>query len=104
MSKDFEAIADKKFKSRKRKFKKILQDEYAKEEFFEENIRVSVEILFKDGSDSIVLYTNADGKIVDGDYSYINEEATGEEPPVSLFLSDEDLDLFKELFLDFKLE
>jgi hypothetical protein len=103
MTDDIDTI-EKKFKLRKRKFKKVLENEYEKEEFFE-TIVASVEIFLptknpEKENDSIILYTNADGKIVDGEYSY----QEGEELPVALPLADEDLQLFKEVFIDFRFE
>jgi hypothetical protein len=103
MSTNIETIADKKFKSRKIEFEKALEDEDEKEKLFK-TIAGSVEIFLPpespEESDGIILYTNADGKIVDGEYYY----SKGEEVPISLPLSDKDLTLFKEAFIDFKLE
>ncbi|MDR2624409.1 MAG: hypothetical protein LBC39_07620 [Methanobrevibacter sp.] len=103
MAEDIEANAQKKLKSRIRKFKKILKDENEKEELFD-TLGASVEIFLPvknpEEGDSIILYTTADGKIVDGEYSYLESESN----PISLPLSDKDLELFIAVFEDFRLK
>jgi hypothetical protein len=103
MADDIELNAQKKLKSRVRKFKKVLKDDDEKKKFLD-TLGASVEIFLPtknpEEGDSIILYTTADGKIIDSEYSYIE----GEEDPISLPISDKDLELFQEAFKDFKLE
>ena len=105
MSGDTTELAEKKLKSRIRKFKKILKDENEKEKFFNQ-LGASVEIFLptknpEELADSIIFYTTAEGKIIDAEYSY-NE---GEENFVSIPLVDKDLDILSEVFQsNFKLE
>ncbi|KZX17786.1 hypothetical protein MBCUT_00810 [Methanobrevibacter cuticularis] len=90
--------AEKKLKSRIRKFKKVLKDEAEKDKFFDQ-LGASVEIFLptknpeKQG-DSIIFYTTAEGKIIDAEYSY-NE---GEENFKSIPIVDKDLDILTEVF------
>lgn len=102
---DITEAAEKKLKSRIRKFKKVLKDETEREKFFDQ-LGASVEIFLptkdpeKQG-DSIIFYTTAEGKIIDAEYSY-NE---GEENFTSVPLTDKDLDVLTEVFKsNFKLE
>ena len=105
MSGDLAKAAEKKLKSRIRKFKKVLKDENEKEKFFNQ-LGASVEIFLptknpEELADSIIFYTTAEGKIIDAEYSY-NE---GEENFTSLPLIDKDLDVLTEVFKSqFKLE
>lgn len=102
---DITEAAEKKLKSRIRKFKKVLKDETEKEKFFDQ-LGASVEIFLptKDPEvegDSIIFYTTAEGKIIDAEYSY-NQ---GEENFQSIPLTDKDLDVLTEVFKsNFKLE
>lgn len=102
---DITEAAEKKLKSRIRKFKKIAKDETEKEKFFDQ-LGASVEIFLptkdpeKQG-DSIIFYTTAEGKIIDAEYSY-NE---GEEDFTSLPISDKDLTVLTDIFkANFELE
>ncbi|MDR2830830.1 MAG: hypothetical protein LBB45_07345 [Methanobrevibacter sp.] len=103
MTKDIEVNAQKKLKSRVRKFKKVLKDDDEKEKFFD-TLGASVEVFLPskkpEEGDSIILYTTAEGKIVDGEYSYLESE----NEHISLTISDKDLELFIQVFKDFKLE
>lgn len=105
MSKDLTEAAEKKLKSRIRKFKKVLKDENEKEKFFDQ-LGASVEIFLptknpEEMADSIIFYTTAEGKIIDAEYSY-NE---GEENFTSMPLTDKNLDVLTEVFQsNFKLE
>jgi len=102
---DISETAEKKLKSRIRKFKKVAKDETEKEKFFDQ-LGASVEIFLptknpeKEG-DSIIFYTTAEGKIIDAEYSY-NE---GEENFTSMPITDKDLDVLIEVFKsNFQLE
>jgi len=104
MAGEIEAAAEKKLKSRLRKFKKVLGDDSAKNMLFDQ-IGASVEIYLptknpEEESDSIIFYTTAEGHVVDAEYSYIE----GENPPIPIPISDKDLDLLVELFGDFKID
>ena len=105
MSEDIAEIAEKKFKSRMRKFKKILKDEDEKKKFFDK-LGASVEIFLptknpEEMADSIIFYTTAEGKIIDAEYSYND----GEENFTSIPCTDKNLDVLIELFQsNFKLE
>lgn len=103
MTKDIEVNAQKKLKSRIRKFKKVLKDDDEKEEFLD-TLGASVEIFLPakkpDEGDSIIIYTTADGKVIDSEYSYID----GDDKHISLPISDKELDIFIEAFKNFKLE
>jgi hypothetical protein len=98
MSKDITETAEKKLKSRIRKFKKVLKDENEKDKFFDQ-LGASVEIFLptknpEESADSIIFYTTAEGKIIDAEYSY-NE---GEENFTSIPLTDKNLDILSEVF------
>lgn len=102
---DITEAAEKKLKSRIRKFKKVAKDESEKEKFFDQ-LGASVEIFLptkdpeKEG-DSIIFYTTAEGKMIDAEYSY-NE---GEKDFTSLPIPDNDLIILTEVFkANFKLE
>ena len=95
---DITEAAEKKLKSRIRKFKKVAKDEAEKEKFFEQ-LGASVEIFLptknpEQQGDSIIFYTTANGKIIDAEYSY-NE---GEENFTSVPITDKDLDVLIEAF------
>jgi len=95
---DITEAAEKKLKSRIRKFKKVAKDEVEKEKFFEQ-LGASVEIFLptknpEQQGDSIIFYTTAEGKIIDAEYSY-NE---GEENFTSVPISDKDLDVLISVF------
>jgi len=97
MSGDIKETAEKKLKSRIRKFKKVLKDENEKEKFFDQ-LGASVEIFLpnknpEESADSILFYTTAEGKIIDAEYSY-NE---GEEF-TAIPLTDKNLDVLTEVF------
>ena len=90
--------AEKKLKSRMRLFKKAAKDENERIEFFNQ-LGASVEIFLptknpEQQGDSIIFYTTSDGKIIDAEYSY-NED---EENFASLPISDKDLDVLIEVF------
>ena len=95
---DITETAEKKLKSRIRKFKKVAKDKDEKEMFFDQ-LGASVEIFLptkdpeKQG-DSIIFYTTAEGKIIDAEYSY-NE---GEESFASVPITDKDLDVLIDAF------
>jgi len=95
---DIAETAEKKLKSRIRKFKKVAKDEEERIKFFDQ-LGASVEIFLptkdpeKEG-DSIIFYTTAEGKIIDAEYSY-NQ---GEENFTSVPVSDKDLTVLIELF------
>jgi len=95
---DITEAAEKKLKSRIRKFKKVAKDETEKEKFFDQ-LGASVEIFLptknpEQQGDSIIFYTTAEGKIIDAEYSY-NE---GEENFTSVPIIDKDLDVLIEVF------
>ena len=95
---DITEAAEKKLKSRIRKFKKVAKDEDEKIKFFNQ-LGASVEIFLpvknpEQEGDSIIFYTTAEGKIIDAEYSY-NE---GEENFTSVPVADEDLDVLIEVF------
>ncbi|MDR0911222.1 MAG: hypothetical protein LBM96_01305 [Methanobrevibacter sp.] len=98
-------IAEKKYKSRIRKFKKINKDSEDKKKFFEK-LGASVEVFLptknpEEESDSIILYTDADGNVAPfAEYSY----QQGENPPETISIHDKDLELLVNIFSDFKLE
>ncbi len=101
---DLKETAEKKLKSRMRKFKKANKDEEEKAKFFDQ-LGASVEIFFpnknpEEQSDSILLYTTVDGKVIEAEYAY-NEEEDFEQIP----LEEKDLKVVLEaLGEDFKLE
>ena len=105
MSGDLAETAEKKLKSRIRKFKKVLKDENEKEKFFNE-LGASVEIFLptknhEESADSIIFYTTANGKIIDAEYSYHENEQNFSSIP----LIDKNLDILTEVFQNnFKLE
>ena len=102
---DITEAAEKKLKSRIRKFKKVLKDENEREKFFDQ-LGASVEIFLptknpEEMADSIIFYTTAEGKIIDAEYSYHE----GEENFTSIPLTDKNLDVLSEVFQsNFKLE
>jgi hypothetical protein len=105
MAGNLEEVAEKKLKSRIRKFKKVVKDDEEKAKFFDQ-LGASVEIFLptknpEEQGDSIIFYTTAEGSIVDAEYSY-NE---GEEDFVSRPIADKDLKVLVEAFeKDFKLK
>jgi len=106
MAGDINEAAEKKFKSRIRKFKKVLKSEDEKEKFFDQ-LGASVEIYLptknpEEEVDSIIFYTNIDGTIIDAEYSYAQGE--GEDSLTSIPVEDKDLDTLKDVFSEgFKL-
>lgn len=75
---DIKSAAEKKFKSRINKFKKVAKKTEEKEKFFDQ-LGASVEIFLptrkpEEMADSIIFYTTAEGKIVDAEYSYAEGE------------------------------
>ena len=89
--------AEKKLKSRIRKFKKVNKSDEEKDKFFEQ-LGGSVEIYLpsknpEEISDSILFYTTADGKIIEAEYSY-NEGDNFETIP----LDGKNLDIVVEAF------
>lgn len=104
MADDLTKVAEKKLKSRIRKFKKVNKSEEEKQKFFEQ-LGASVEIFLpskkpEEQSDSIIFYTDAEGKIVDSEFSYTE----GDEVFESLPISEKDLKVLIESFKDFHLE
>lgn len=105
MAGDLNEVAEKKFKSRIRKFKKVNKDDEEKLKFFDQ-LGTSVEIFLptknpEEQSDSIIFYTTAEGKIVDAEYSYTE----GEDDFVSIPIAEKDLKVLVQAFQDdFKLE
>ncbi|KZX10714.1 hypothetical protein [Methanobrevibacter filiformis] len=104
MAGDINELAEKKFKSRIRKLKKVLKSEEEKEKFFDQ-LGASVEIYLpskkpEEEGDSVIFYTTIEGKIIDAEYSYNQgEEVT------SIPVSDKDLDVIRDVFGNgFKLE
>lgn len=101
---DLKETAEKKLKSRIRKFKKANKDPAEKDKFFEQ-LGASVEIFLpnknpEEQSDSILLYTTVDGKVIEAEYAY-NEEEDFEQIP----LEEKDLKVILNLFSDdFKLD
>ena len=101
---DLKETAEKKLKSRIRKFKKANKDPAEKDKFFEQ-LGASVEIFLpnknpEEQSDSILLYTTVDGKVIEAEYAY-NEEEDFEQIP----LEEKDLKVILDLFSDdFKLD
>ena len=82
---DLKDVAEKKLKSRIRELKKVNKDEAEKQDFLEQ-LGASVEIFFpsknlEESSDSILLYTTIDGKVVEAEYSY-SEENEFEQVPI----------------------
>ena len=97
MSGDIKETAEKKLKSRIRKFKKVLKDENEKEKFFDQlAAQVTISLPTKNPEkqeDMIIFYTNAEGKIVAADYSYYEREED-----LSIPLTGKDLDVLLEVF------
>jgi len=95
---DITETAQKKLKSRIRKFKKVAKDEDERAMFFDQ-LGASVEIFLptknpEQMGDSIIFYTTSEGKIIDAEYSY-NE---GEENFTSVPITDKDLAILIEVF------
>lgn len=101
---DLNEAAEKKLKSRIRKFKKANKDESEKQKFFDQ-LGGSVEIFLptknpEEQTDSVIFYTTADGIIVDAEYSY----SEGEEDFTSLPIGEKDLKVLIESFSHFHLQ
>ena len=97
---DINELAEKKLKSRIRKIKKCNKDAEEKQKFSDQ-LGTSFEIFFPnrkpdETSDSLILWTTPEGKVVDAEYSY---EIPENEEYTSIPVSDKDL---KEIiqFLD----
>lgn len=105
MAEDLTEVAEKKLKSRIRKFKKVNKDDNEKLKFFDQ-LGASVEIFLptknpEEQNDSIIFYTTSEGRIVDAEYSY----SEGEEYFVTIPISEKDLKVLVQSFEnDFKLE
>ena len=102
MMADINESAEKKIKSRIRKFKKCNKDEEEKEKFFNQlGLSLTISLPTKNPEkqeDFISLYTNSQGDIVHASYAY----SEGEEF-VDLDISEKDLKVLIESFKDFKL-
>ncbi|WP_298502011.1 hypothetical protein [uncultured Methanobrevibacter sp.] len=102
---DINELAEKKLKSRIRKIKKCNKDETEKQKFFDQ-LGTSFEIFFpnkkpEELSDSLIIWTTPEGKVIDAEYSYEipeNEEFT------SIQVSEKDLKVILESLEDFKFE
>ncbi len=101
MAGDIKEAAEKKYKSRIRKFKKVVKSDEEKAKFFSQ-LGASFEIFLptknpEEMADSFLLYCDIDGTVVDAEYTY-NE---GEEFE-SVTVDQKDLQLLVEAFKDFK--
>lgn len=102
MADDINEVAEKKLKSRLRKFKKVNKDSEEKEKFFNQ-LGLSLEFyVLEDTPDEtiegLIFRTSPEGKILDAEYSH------GEDVNQSIEVSEEDLNKYFEQFKDFKLE
>ena len=100
---DLKESAEKKYKSRMRKFKKVVKSDEEKDKFFSQ-LGASFEVFLPtknpdEMSDSILFYCDPDGKVVQGEYSY-NEGEDFE----SVDIKEKDLKVLIDAFKDFKLE
>ncbi len=102
---DINELAEKKLKSRLTKIRKCNRDETEKEKFFNQ-LGASFEIFFpnkkpEELSDSLLIWTNPEGKVTHAEYSYEKPE-DGEF--TSIPLTEKKIKPFIEAFSDFKLE
>ena len=102
---DINELAEKKLKSRVRKIKKCNKDAEEKQKFSDQ-LGSSVEVFFPNKkpdelSDSLIIWTTPEGKVVDAEYSY---EIPENEEYTSIPVSDKDLKAIIEFMKDFKLE
>lgn len=101
---DLKEAAEKKYKSRMRKFKKVVKNDEEKAKFFPQ-LGASFEVFLPPtkksdtSNDSILLYCDPDGTVVGGEYSYDE----GEEFE-SMDIPEKDLKVLIDAFKDFKLE
>ncbi len=102
---DVTEAAEKKLKSRIRKFKKGNKDPEDKQKFFDQlGVMLSIGLPSKNPekqADRITMIVNPDGKILYAFYDY--EENEGEDF-ASLDISEKDLKVLAESFSNFKLE
>lgn len=101
MASEIQEAAEKKYKSRMRKLKKVIKSDEEKAKFFSQ-LGASFEIFLptknpEEMADSILLYCDVDGTVVDGEYTY-NE---GEEFE-SITVDEKDLKIIVEAVQDFK--
>ncbi len=104
---DINELAEKKLKSRIRKLKKTTKNEEEKEKFFNQ-LGASFEIFMPtkkpdEQNDSIILYTTAEGMVVDAEFSYMEIDENGEEKIAQVPLELKDLKVLVEALKDFKL-
>lgn len=102
---DINEKAEKRLKARIRKIKKCNKDAEEKQKFFDQ-LGTSFEIFFpnrkpEEQSDSLILWTTPDGKVIDAEYSY---EIPENEEYTSIPVSDKDLKAIIESLADFKFE
>ncbi len=107
MMADINEVAEKKLKSRIRKLKKTTKSEEEKEKFFDQ-LGASFELFMptkkpEEQNDSIILYTTAEGKIVDAEFSYMEIDENGEEQMAQIPLELKDLKVLVEALKDFEL-
>jgi hypothetical protein len=100
---DIKAAAEKKYKSRMTKFRKVVKSDEEKDKFFGQ-LGASFEVFLPtknpdEMGDSILFYCDVDGTVVDAEYSY-NEGENFE----SIDIPQKDLKVLVEAFKDFKFE
>lgn len=100
---DINEAAEKKLKSRIRKIKKCNKDEEEKQKFFDQ-LGSSFEIFFPNRkpdeiSDSLILWTSPEGKVIDAEYSY---ELPEKEEYTSIPVPEKDLKVIIQALEDFK--
>ncbi|WP_295721900.1 hypothetical protein [uncultured Methanobrevibacter sp.] len=101
MASEIKEAAEKKYKSRIRKLKKVVKSDEEKDKFFSQ-LGASFEIFLptkdpEEMADSFLLYCDVDGTVVDAEYTY-NEREEFESLPVD----EKDLKLLVEAVEDFK--
>lgn len=102
---DINELAEKKLKSRIRKIKKCNKDDEEKQKFFDQ-LGTSFEIFFPNRkpdelSDSLILWTSPEGKVIDAEYSY---EIPENEEYTSIPVPEKDLKAIIQSLEDFKFE
>ncbi|WP_040681591.1 hypothetical protein [Methanobrevibacter boviskoreani] len=103
MAEDIKAAAEKKYKSRMRKFRKVVKSDEEKDKFFNQ-LGASFEVFLPtknpdELADSFLFYCDVDGTVVDAEYSY-NEGEKFE----SVDVPRKDLKVLVEAFKDFEFE
>ena len=98
-------LAEKKLKSRIRKIKKCNKDAEEKQKFFDQ-LGTSFEIFFPNRkpdelSDSLILWTTPEGKVIDAEYSY---EIPEKEEYTSIPVGEKDLKAIIQSLEDFSFE